>query len=138
MASTDTIDFLVSRVALFKDFPRPQLEALIKDSRVTSFEPHEAIIEFGEEGRFLGVILDGEAEVSVTADGGEIHQIALLKTGDVFGEMALMTGDRAMADVVGVSRCKVLIISHDLFSSILMAHPPPLRALSKRLSERSR
>ena len=63
MTSSDILDFLQKEVPLFKDFPSERLENLIVGSRVTTFEPNEAILSFGEEGRFLGILIDGEAEV---------------------------------------------------------------------------
>ena len=46
---------------------KADLEQLVKESRVASYEPREAIIEFGEDPTFLGVLLEGELSVSVPA-----------------------------------------------------------------------
>ena len=135
MSAIEPFQFLSTKVALFKDFPEDKLDELIRGARTTTFEPNEALIEFGEEGRFLGVILDGSAEVSVTLNSGDRHRISMLKTGDVFGEMSLMTGDKTMADIIGVSRCKVLLIPQKLFSSALVYHPPAIKILSKMITE---
>jgi acetate kinase len=137
MDTPAVVAFLHARVELFKDFPDDRLEELLEGSRVTTFEPNEAIIQFGDEGRCMGVILAGRAEVSVTDDSGEKHQISLLETGDIFGEISLMTGDRTIADVIGVTRCTALLIPQDLFSRILITHPPAIKHLSKMISERS-
>ena len=134
----DIVAFLRSQVELFKDFPDDRLKELVEGSNVTTFEPNEAIIRFAEEGRFMGVILDGSAEVSVTDDSGEKHQISSLETGDILGEISLMTGDRTIADVIGITRCKTLLIPQDLFSRILITHPPAIRHLSKMISGRTK
>ncbi|UCC87738.1 MAG: cyclic nucleotide-binding domain-containing protein, partial [Anaerolineales bacterium] len=136
MGKPEIVAFLKSEIELFQDFPDERLNELVAGSIVTTFEPNEAIIVFGAEGLFLGVILDGCAEASVTDDSGEKHSISSLETGDIFGEMSLMTGDRTTADVIGTTRCKVLLIPQDLFSRILITHPPAIRYLSKTLSER--
>jgi acetate kinase len=133
---SSVVEFLKSRVPLFKDFPEARLKELVDGSKVTTFEPNEAVIEFGEEGRFLGVMIDGEAEASHTDDSGDKHRIAMLKAGDIFGEMSLMTGDRTMADIIGISRCSALLIPQSLFSTILVTHPPAIRYLSKTISDR--
>jgi acetate kinase len=138
MGGLDIVTFLKSEVELFQGFPIDRLEELVEGSSVTTFEPNEAIIVFGAEGDFMGVILEGSAEASVTDDSGQTHRISSLKTGDIFGEMSLMTGDRTTADVIGTTRCKVLLIPQDLFSRILIAHPPAIRYLSKTISERMR
>ena len=56
--------FLKDKVGHFKDLPEDALEKLLTQAQITTFEPNEAIIEFGEEGRFMGVLLEGKAEVS--------------------------------------------------------------------------
>lgn len=136
MEIRELVGFLQKNVELFQGFPDPKLEELVEGSKVTTFEPDEAIIRFGEEGRFLGILLEGEAEASATDDSGEKRQIGRLSPGQIFGEMSLMTGDRTMADVIGVTRCKVLLIPQGLFSTILISHPPAIKHLSKTISER--
>ncbi len=138
MTNKEVLRFLEERVPVFESFGEQRLSALLEKSRIATFEPHEAIIEFGEEGTFLGVLLDGEAEVSVTDDGGDRHSLGILSAGDLFGELSLMTGDRTSADVVGVSRCRAVIIPQDLFSDELITHPPAVRYLSKVISDRLR
>lgn len=136
MDSTETIKFLKEHVELFRDFPQNLLEKLVSEVRVTTFEPNEAIIEFGSEGRYLGVLIEGEAEASVTDDGGDKHILDVIKPGDIFGEISLMTGDRSMADVIGLTRCKVLLWLQSFISSILTTYPPAVTYLSKTIVNR--
>ena len=137
MDTPELLAFLKSQSKLFADFPDDRLRELVEGSRLTTFEPNEAIIRFGEEGRCMGIILEGSAEASVTDDSGEKHSIARLGRGDIFGEISLMTGDRTIADVIGISRCKVLLIPQDLFSQALITHPPAIKHLSRMISERT-
>lgn len=138
MTDSELIEFLTTRVELFKDFPADKLKELIDGSRVDTFEPNEAIIEFGKEGRFMGVILEGEAEAALMDDSGEKRSIATGKSGDIFGEIALMTGERALANLICVTRCKALLIPRDLFSQILITHPPALQHLARLISHKSK
>lgn len=138
MNQSDVIEFLKSRVQLFRGFPPARLNELVEGARITTFEQNEAIIEFGEEGHFLAILLDGEAEPSVTDDSGEKRRVGALKQGDIFGEMSLMTGDKTMADVIAVTRCTVLLIPQSLFSATLINHPPAIKYLSKMISDRLR
>ncbi len=136
MNSTEIIQFLREHVELFRNFPQNLLEKLAAEARVTTFEPNEAIIEFGSEGRFLGVMIEGEAEVSVTDDGGDKHILYVIKPGDIFGEISLMTGDRSMADLIGLTRCKVLLWLQSFISTILTTYPPAVTYLSKTIVNR--
>jgi acetate kinase len=132
----ELIDFLKNKVTLFEDFSDSNLTDLIEGSDLVYFEENEAAIEFGEQGRFLGVLIEGEAEVSVTDSAGTAHHIDTLKPGDVFGEISLMTGNNTIADVIGKTRMKALIIPQSLFSSLLVTNIQAIRYISRLISER--
>jgi len=134
----DIAAFLRASVPLFKSLPETTVDEVVRGGRVTTFEPNEAIIEFGEEGGFLGVLIEGQAEVSFADDSGIRHRVAVLKPGDIFGEMSLMTGDKTTADVIGIERCKAMLVPQSLFSTVLAANPQSIRHLSRLISERSR
>jgi acetate kinase len=136
MKSLEVIAFLKSQVTLFKDFSDVELGQLESGSRVVHVDPNELIVEFGEEGRFLGVVLDGEAEVSVTDDGGDKHPLGNLRAGDIFGEVALMTGDLTAADVVAVTPCRVLLIPRPVFAALIASNLAAVSALSKMIIQR--
>lgn len=130
--------FLKERVPLFKDFTDAELEALVQNSRLATVEPNEAVIKFGEEGRFLGLLLEGEAEASITDDNGDKHTLAVIRPGEIFGEMSLMTGSKSVADVAGRTRCTVLLVPQQLFSTLLATHPAAVAWLSKTIVDRLR
>jgi len=132
------VEFLAGKVSLFKHLPAARLEEIAAGSRLVTREPKEAIIEFGEEPRFLGVMLAGEATASVIGDGGERQVLGRLQAGEVFGEIALMSGDRTMADVIAERRCTVLEIPVPLFQAIIMAEPKALQHVSRLMTERFR
>ena len=136
METIKVIEFLKNRVELFQSFLEAQLRELVDGSHLTTFEANEAIIEFGEEGNFLGILIDGEAEVSVTDDSGEKHRIAVLKPGEIFNEMSIMSGDKNTADIIGLTRCTSLLVPQRLFSTILITSPPAMKFLSRILAER--
>jgi acetate kinase len=52
-------------------FSADRLRELVAESRAITFDPNEAVIQFGEEGHFLGILLSGRAEVSVTHDSAK-------------------------------------------------------------------
>ena len=59
-----------------------------------------------------------------------------LKAGDVFGEISMMTGEKNPADVIGISRCKAIIIPQAIFSSEMLIHPSTVRYLSRIITDR--
>src|SRR5208282_6539931 len=109
-AQSDIVRFLKSRVSLFAGFSEERLAKLVDDSRVVSFEPNEAVIEYGSEVAHLGVVLDGAIAVSVIADGGARQGLGRVEAAETFGELALMTGDKMPADLIAEARSEVLLI----------------------------
>ncbi|MBP7933132.1 MAG: acetate/propionate family kinase [Phycisphaerae bacterium] len=128
--------FLKQSVGLFKFFPPERLAELVVGSQVMSYEPNEAIVEFGEDAMHLGVMLEGQASASVIAEGGDRQVLEHLKAADTFGEMVLMSGDKTIVDIIAETRCSVLLVPASLFSSVIMTEPRALQHISKTISER--
>ncbi len=138
MKSNDLVSFLKEKTSLFADIPEDVVRETIEDSRIVTFEPHEAVIEFGETGRFLGILLEGKAEISVVDNAGNRKRLSAVESAGVFGEMSVMTGDRTVADVIGVTRCKALLVPEEVVTERLMTVPAAIKALSRIITDRSR
>ena len=136
MKRPELIQFLKQRVGLCRDFSDPRLEQLVEASWEAFYEPNEAILEFGEDATFLGVLLNGEVAVSVTGDGGARRIARRLQPGDTFGEMALMSGEKTMADFIALTRCQVLRIPVTVFQSAIMTDPRAVQHVSRTIADR--
>ena len=137
MNNSELLNFLITRVDLLADCPRDQLERLIEGSRLGTFEPHEAIIEFGEDNHNFFILLDGEVEYVKTDEYGDKYLLSTLKTGDFFGEISIMTGDRVIADVIAIARCTVLLVPEHLFISIVTSYAPALHNINRSIISRT-
>ena len=58
----ENIEKFLASLPLFKAFSSEKLNELIKACPLKSFAPQEVIIPFGQPGRFLGIVLEGQAE----------------------------------------------------------------------------
>jgi signal-transduction protein with cAMP-binding, CBS, and nucleotidyltransferase domain len=110
-------DLLKTQVPLFAGFPRPRLERLVDRSRIALFEPNEFIIRYGAQATQFCVVLEGTATVSAVVEGGARKNLCRLRSGATFGELAVMTGDSMIADLIAESRCKVLLTPISLLHS---------------------
>jgi acetate kinase len=138
MNETTLLEFLRRQVGLFQDFAEARLGEVVSGSRIVSYEPQEAILEFGEEACFLGVLLEGVAQASIVSDSGDRRILRQFQPGETFGEMAVMTGDKMVADIIAETRCRVLLIPLTLFSSAIMSEPRAARHISQAISDRHR
>ena len=83
---------------LFKPFNRMQQRDLLRRFTSHDVAPGTVVINEGEEGRGLFVVLSGELDVSRRAADGTTVPLGGLKTGDVFGEMSLLRNARTDRD----------------------------------------
>ena len=100
-------------------------------ARVHTFGKGETIIRQGGAGSSMFVVHEGTVSVLV-ADS----EIARLGEGDVFGEMALLTGENRAADVVALTDVVAIEITKDALQPVLQAHPELPDAISAKVSER--
>jgi len=138
MTYDELIPFLQQKARLFENFSQDDVEAIVEGSELRTFEGNESIIQCGDEGRFIGVLVDGHGEISIADNTGGRLVISPLEAGDVFGEMSVLTGDRTVADVIAGNRCLVLLIPQDVVSSRILTNPKAILYLSKLLADRAR
>jgi len=131
------VQFL-SEIPLFKDFLTEEIKELIERSYLKNFGPQEVIIPIGQPGKFLGIIIEGEAEAVITDKNGERKLLGMLKQGDFLGEISLLTGEPTNADVIALTKCQLLMIPHDVFLVFLTVNPHAVKIMAKTISERLR
>ncbi len=138
MNKKEILNYLKNSVELFKKFDDNALEKLVDGSILSSAEKSEAIIEFGQKGTFMGVLMSGSASVSVIDDAGMTKQLAIINEGEIFGEMSLMSGERSVANLVAQTHCRLLKIPEHLFTSSVLVNPGAMAYLVKLLSVRAK
>ena len=94
------------------------------------------MVHFGEDAGSLGVLLEGDLAVFGPGDGGQRQVIGRFKAGDTFGEMALMSGEKTMADFIAETRCQVLRIPVAVFQSAIRTDPRAVQHISKSIADR--
>jgi small-conductance mechanosensitive channel/CRP-like cAMP-binding protein len=120
---------------LFRCLSEAQLDGVIKRSQLNHFGRGERMIEEGAEGDSMFVLLRGTAQVSVAKNGAAIR-VGVLRAGDCFGEMSLLTGERRTATIRADHDCEVLEISKPVMAELLREAPECLEQLSELLATR--
>ncbi len=79
--------------------------------KLVDFPRGTNLMQQGDPGASMFIILEGAARVSVLGANNDPREVAVLATGDVVGEMSLMTGSNRNATVTALTRVRVLEIT---------------------------
>lgn len=101
-------------VPLLSSLTDDELDILAHALNVVSFEDKSKIIREGDSGDTFFMISDGK--VSVQKSGFEIMQ---LRSGEFFGERALLANEPRAADCVAVGQVECLTLQRDAFEKLL-------------------
>ena len=122
----------LERTPLFAGLDREHLEDVLRVGRRVSYDPGQAIVERGDPGDAMYIVVGGAAEVDV---GGRFHR---LERGDFFGEMAVLAGKRREATVKAVEPVQALRIPADGLQALVLENPKLAVGMLKSLVERLR
>ncbi len=120
---------------LFEGIPQRQTEFLCAKMHLRQFKADEVIFNLGDQGAGAILVLDGSVKIMASAT-----ELALLESGDFFGEIALAATERRTADAIAISPVRlVFFLKQDLEDWI--EHEPRLGArflmnLSAALAQR--
>ena len=97
----------------------------------------EVIVSKGEVGNCMFVIQEGNAEV-YTVQGTKDVRLAVLGTGDFFGEMAIIDREVRSANVRALGDVRVLTVDKKTFLSRVHDDPSLAYRIMQKLSARIR
>ena len=99
---------------LFRDIPERHIVFLSEKMHLRDFRADEVIFTRGDQGAGAILVLEGEVRVST-----EDTELALLSSGDFFGEIALAAPERRTADAVATAQSRlVYFLRQDLLEWI--------------------
>lgn len=124
---------LVGRVPLFDGLETNRLADIASLLRPRLALPGELVVRRGERGDAMFFIASGAVEVLVPG----LPEPVKLGSGDVFGEMALLTRQRRNADVRALGYCQMLVLDEKDFRR-LVRKDADLRAHIQSVAEARR
>ncbi len=127
----DAVDML-SEIPLFADLSRRHIGKIANVASTKRFASGAPLVRVGEAASVFYVIIDGEVRVEVPG------RPVVLRTGDFFGEMALIDGEPRSATVVAVGEVYVLMLPRAKFLKALEAEPKIALAIMATLTGRLR
>lgn len=128
---------LMALSAVFRSLPAADRRTLLELFVSTEVPKGKVIIEEGRPGLGLFIVARGEVEVK-KREGDILVPLALLRVGDVFGEIALLEDADTTATVIAGTDAELLFLSRKQFKSHLAANPELERSLRQISQERLR
>lgn len=122
---------------LFENQPAEVIRAVLAQGQLVEFGPGEVVFRQGEEGDRLFVVKSGVLEVVATpTDGSDPTVVAYLGTGEVIGELALLTGSPRSATVRSPEHAVLFAVDKAVFLDLMDVLPAFSRNLCVVLAKR--
>lgn len=129
----------LKRVALFAGLPDDDLAALSRRAATRHYRKNTVIVSKDTAADTMYAVLSGRLRVYLDDDQGNEITIRFLESGDVFGELALLSDTQRSANVVTIEDCKLSVISRIDFMECLTGSPKMalhiIRTLVRRIQE---
>jgi len=113
----------LKKVSLFADFDDAELDDLLAVMKEKRFLRDATILIQRDPGESCFLIVSGEVKVSLFGEDGKEIILAKLGEGEVFGEMALLSGSPRSATVIALSDTTLLVLEREEFNKVLMRQP---------------
>jgi CRP/FNR family transcriptional regulator, cyclic AMP receptor protein len=125
----DTAEVL-GALPLFSALRKRQLRGIAKLTKIVDYSPGEVIVQAGDRGDALFLVLDGRARV--------VGKSAVLQPGDFFGELGLIDGGPRSATITATSAARVMQLPREGFVKAMKEDPGIGLAIMETLAGRLR
>ena len=127
------------------DIAKQKFVALKPSSHEVYYEPTQdmtrnypqdtMIFSEAQAGADMFIIQKGEVAISKVVNGNEVV-LALLKRGDMFGEMALLENKPRSANAIAHSDCVLMVVNRSNFNQMVSTQPQMIAKLTTTLADR--
>jgi hypothetical protein len=124
--------YLIGQIGLLSDaLARLRQPELRPSTGFQHFAAGEELIHQGDEADNVFIIVEGHAEAFV--DG---HRVGDVQKDEIFGAMAVFTGEQRSATVIASEPCTVMVIPKEQFISLMHSNPRIAHSLIESLARR--
>ena len=125
------VDLLVGMVPALSALTSKERANLARAGRVVEVPAGTAILRRGEAGSAAFFILAGRVAAGLTAEGGDYQSLESMTVGDLFGEIAALTGSPRKADVVATDAARLFQIPAETLRGLMSRSELSAMVLSK-------
>ncbi|MEM7236855.1 MAG: cyclic nucleotide-binding domain-containing protein [Pseudomonadota bacterium] len=131
---------VMQETPVFRKLDPKRLRVVAMMGETLSYRSGERLFEAGDEGDSAFVILDGRVDVVLPVEGGEVA-VAVLETGEIFGEIAALTCQPRTSAIIAHDDLSVLRLDRQTILSLMREFPDIslelIRVMADRLKDTS-
>jgi CRP-like cAMP-binding protein len=110
----------LKRMSLFGELTHREMKIVNGFMHERSYLKNEVIFDEGEEGQAIYIILEGKVLICHQGQGDK--PIALLESGNFFGELALLDDASRAAQARAAESCTLLTLFRGDFLNLMLSH----------------
>ena len=118
---------------IFQDLTETELHGFLDGTYLSHYAADASILKQGDPPQGLGILLSGKAKVYRVGEHGEHHFLTVLKEGDFFGEMALVSPGVRSASLDAIETSEVVWMSSTDFHRELESSSPRTAKILTRM-----
>lgn len=128
---------VLSEVGIFEGLDQAELSEIAALCREVAFEEGAPIFCESDEGTELYILLEGTVriEMEMPLNLKESEKLAIIKRGEVFGEMCFVGNPRRSATARAVGRTRTLVIERDPLTRLFEQNPRMGYVVMRHLAE---
>ncbi|MDE0892992.1 MAG: cyclic nucleotide-binding domain-containing protein [Planctomycetota bacterium] len=128
-----TLDLSNLNLPLQDFISKQQIDHVFSDFTRAHYAAGESLCRIGDPAEEVFVMVDGEVMVTDHAD----KELARVKSGELVGEVALLTEAARTANLTAVTDCWLMVLTRDEFNKQLRERPEVAQALLRHLAQRA-
>ena len=105
-------------VPLFADLSQNELSSALRHVTRLDFASGDVLFRRGETEEGMGVVMSGSLGVSLSEDIQSPHFIAVIKPGEIFGEMQAFGSGVRTASIIALEASQVMLLPSDLLEAL--------------------
>jgi transcriptional regulator with AAA-type ATPase domain len=127
---------VLSSASIFKDLSKDSIVKTVAIAEQQVLPEDTIIFNQGDLAETFCVVISGEVMVYLVSGDGKENILTTLKSGEGFGEMALLTGEPRSASVKTLKPTSLLVLSKNYFDQLCLMNPDISMAFIKLLADR--
>jgi CRP/FNR family cyclic AMP-dependent transcriptional regulator len=129
---------LLGDCVLFAGLTAVERSTIADRARIRTLAPGETVFTIGAPGDQMMAVLSGTIRITVPSSDGKELLLAMIKPGEIFGELSVLDGKERSADAVAEKECTLAVLDRRDVLSFFERNPSAWLKLVVVLCERLR